>query len=253
MKPDTVKKVVVAAAMMSMLTLSFGCTVKPRATEPKSETAKAIIPLPVNSRGYVSARPTSYRLGYGDVIEVKFFHNGEYNETIAVRPDGRISLQRIGDIDVIGMTPMALDDIITESYAEILVNPDVTVFVREFGGQEVYVLGEVDKPGMYSLVKGMTVLRAIAAAGGAKHSGKMNSIMLVRSDEDMRQAEVSRLDVSLSSLSDNIRNDLPLKAYDIVYIPKTFVADVNDFISQLYDIILPPFDVWSRWSIWSNR
>jgi polysaccharide export outer membrane protein len=253
MKPDTVKKTLIAVAMISSLILSTGCTVKPRASEPKSEAAKAIIPLPVNSRGYVSARPASYRLGYGDVIEVKFFHNSEYNETVAVRPDGRISLQRIGDIDVVGMTPMALDDIVTESYAEILVNPDVTVIVREFGGQEVYVLGEVDKPGMYSLTKGMTILRAVAAAGGAKRSGKMNSIMLVRSDEEMRQAEVSRLDVSLSSMSENIRNDLPLKDYDIVYVPKTFVADVSDFITQLYDIILPPFDVWSRWSIWSNR
>ena len=81
-----------------------------------------------------------YQLGFGDVIEVKFFDNERFKETVKVRPDGRISLECIGDIFVAGMTPAQLDSLVTRTYAEIIQNPDVTIFVRDFGGYQVYVL-----------------------------------------------------------------------------------------------------------------
>ena len=62
-----------------------------------------------------AAHATEYVLGFGDVIEVKFFANSEYNEVVAVRPDGKISLQRVGDISVVGMPVSKLDDIITQT------------------------------------------------------------------------------------------------------------------------------------------
>jgi len=190
--------------------------------------------------------PDNYRLGYGDVIDVKFFNNDRYNETVAVRPDGRISLQRIGDIKVEGMSVDELDDIITKTYAEILIEPEVTVIVREFGGQQFYVMGEVEKPGTYTMSKGMSTLRAIVTAGGPKNSAKMSSVILIRGSEN-QNLMAERLNLEMTDLSSAMSQDKTLQPHDVVFVPRTFVADLNSFMSQFYDLALPPFDVWTRW------
>ena len=194
-------------------------------------------------------RSQPYRLGYGDVIEAKFFNTPEYNESVAVRPDGYISLQRVGDIYANGKTVSELDAEITQAYTEVLQNPDVTLLVRQFGGQQCYVMGEVEKPGMVNVAKGMTLLRAIAAAGGPKKSAKLSSIILIRS-QDFKTAEASRLDLSMGHLAKRMETDLTVNAYDVIYVPKTFIADVGAFMGQIYDIILPPFDAWARYEFW---
>jgi protein involved in polysaccharide export with SLBB domain len=196
-----------------------------------------------------SGRPAEYRLGYGDVVEIKFFYTPEYNETVTIRPDGYISLQRVGDIYVAGKTASELDQYITATYGEILQRPDVTVLVRQFGGQQCYVMGEVEKPGTIDVAKGMTMMRAIAAAGGPKKSAKMSSVILIRS-ADLKKAEASRIDLSFGHLAKKMESDLPITAFDVIYVPKTFVADVGAFMSQIYDIVIPPFDAWARYEYW---
>ena len=120
-------------------------------------------------------------MGYGDVIDVKFFYNENLNETLTIRPDGRITLPRLGDVLIVGMTPTQLDQLITEKYSEIVRGPDVTVIVREIGEEVVYVLGEVNDPGGYPLnPSGTTVLGAISLASGFKHTAKLSSIILIK-------------------------------------------------------------------------
>lgn len=194
-------------------------------------------------------RSSEYLLGFGDVIEVKFFNTPEYNETIAVRPDGYISLQRLGDIYVAGKSTVELDEEITKGYSEVLQNPDITILVRQFGGQQCYVMGEVERPGLISMAKGMTLMRAIAAAGGPKKTAKMSSVILIRS-EDLKKAEATRRDLSFGHLAEHMEADLAVNPYDVIYVPKTFVANVGAFMSQIYDIVLPPFDAWARYEFW---
>lgn len=208
---------------------------------------RAVLAAPVNR----PSRAPEYRLGFGDVLEVKFFNNSEYNETTAVRPDGKITLQRIGDISVVGMRVSQLDSIITASYAEILVHPDATVFVREFGGQFVYVMGEVQNPGSYAVTKGLSLLRAITTAGGPLHSAKMNSIILVRGDEHKNLA-AERFDLSATSLDKLLANDTPILPYDLVYVPKTFVSDLEVFLARIYQVVMPPLDLAARFQYYSN-
>ena len=195
-----------------------------------------------------TTRP-QYRLGYGDVIEVKFFNNPEYNDVITVRPDGRISLQQIGDIDVVGMSPSELSQHIRSVYGEILKQPNVTVILREFGGQFFYVMGEVERPGQFEFAKGMSVLRAIASAGGAKDSGKMSSVIVIRADQD-RNIEARRLDLSISDVAKQLDKDLTLHPYDMVYIPKTFIANLDRFVERVYNNVLPPTDLYYRYKYW---
>jgi polysaccharide biosynthesis/export protein len=212
----------------------------------KPQASQQVVQL---SQQMNSGRPAEYLLGYGDVVEVKFFYTPEYNETVTIRPDGYIALQRVGDIYVAGKTAAELDQYITTTYSEILQNPDVTVLVRQFGGQQCYVMGEVEKPGTIDVAKGMTMMRAIAAAGGPKKSAKMSSVILIRST-DLKKAEASRIDLSFGHLAKRMESDLPISAYDVIYVPKTFVADVGAFMSQIYDIVIPPFDAWARYEYW---
>jgi len=216
-----------------------------REAEPARSTAE-VVRL---SERMEPERGSEYLLGFGDVIEVKFFNTPEYNETIAVRPDGYISLQRLGDVYVAGKSTTELDEEITRGYGEVLQNPDITILVRQFGGQQCYVMGEVERPGLISMAKGMTLMRAIAAAGGPKKTAKMSSVILIRS-KDLKKAEASRRDLSFGHLAEHMEADLAVHPYDVIYVPKTFVANVGAFMSQIYDIVLPPFDAWARYEFW---
>lgn len=191
-----------------------------------------------------------YKLGFGDVIEVKFFNNEKFNETVTVRPDGRISLQKVGDILVAGMTPSELDMLITNAYSQIVKRPDVTVIVRQFGGYQVFVLGEVNKPGGFPLQQNMTILQAIAMAGGKKDTAKMGSVMILRRDEngELTAVKVNLADVVKGKSTENI----PVHAQDIVYVPKTFVANVSTFINQVFDGALPPLNAYLQVLFWTR-
>jgi len=240
-------RVSIITAILLCSTMWTSCAIKSQSAIAEMEDTQSNSQL-IREKGLAP----EYRLGYGDVIEVKFFNDSQFNETVPVRPDGRISLQRVGDINVVGMTPSELDNIITEAFTKILRNPDVTVIVREFGGQQCYVMGEVEHPGAYPITRGMTLLRAVAAAGGPKTGANLKSLVFVRKNADNRMI-AGRLDVSLAAIKENPRVDVAVQAYDMIYVPKTFISDVNAFVSQVYDLALPPLDVWTRYQYWYSR
>jgi protein involved in polysaccharide export with SLBB domain len=192
---------------------------------------------------------SEYALGFNDVIEIKFFNNAEFNETIKVRPDGRISMQRVGDIYVNGMTPSQLDTIITRTYAKFLRDPEVTIFVREFGAYQVYVFGEVTKPGGFPLQRNMTILQALATAGGPTKDGKLNSTILIRPAPEGSLAAI-KLDLTLPMQGVSLNTDLYVQPNDIIYIPRTYYAKVHDFMVDFWHITYPPIDLFFRYIIW---
>lgn len=192
-------------------------------------------------------RKSLYRLGYGDVIEVKFFDNQQFNREVMVRPDGRITLEKIGDIYVEGLTPSEIDSVITLQYRKILKTPDVTIFVKQFGNQKVYVTGEVNAPGGFQLERDMSVAHAITLARGVKRSGNINSVLIIRKSADGK-VRAKRVDLSrLFSVKEDAE-DYSVQALDIVYVPKTFIANVDVFVDQFFNLILPPVDVF--WRLW---
>jgi len=213
-------------------------------------------------RGKAAVLP-EYCLGFGDVLEVKFFNNERFNETVTVRPDGRITMEKIGDVFVTGMTPSQLDSLITNTYAEIIREPDVTVFVRQFGSYQAYILGEVNTPGGYPVERDFTLVQALAAAGGIKHTASIGSIMILRQGKGN---EVNALKIDISDYLDGEQlsiyiaekdlslamNEFYIQPQDIVYVPKTLIANVNDFLSQVYAGLLPPIDVYLRALLWSR-
>ena len=230
-----------------LLTLLVGCSTQTM----RSASAEQSVYQASTSNGI-----PEYQLGFGDVIEVKFFRNTQFNETVTVRPDGRISLQRVGDILVNGLTPTKLDSIITTAYAEFVREPDVTVFVREFGDYQVYVLGEVNHPGSYPVQRNMTVLQALASAGGHNTAtAQLGSVMVLRRDY---HGDISAFQVDLGkplktkSKQAIVLNNVPVLPQDIIYVPKKFLASSTEFLAMVWAGLLPPVDMYLRALLWSR-
>jgi polysaccharide export outer membrane protein len=194
--------------------------------------------------------PSEYVIGHGDAIDVLFLYSGDLNQlNLKVRPDGKISLPYVGDIVAAGRPVSALDSVITARYAEIIVNPDITVVVRDFRPEVVYAMGEFANPGGYAYRDGMTLTNALAAGGGPNKSGKRNEVLVIRRVAPDR---VVGIQVDINDLLSGKRFDLdvPLQAFDIVYVPKSEIARGQDFMVALKEIILTPTELYLRgWQV----
>jgi polysaccharide biosynthesis/export protein PslD len=186
-----------------------------------------------------------YRIGILDELEIRVRYHDRLNGVVKVRPDGRITLEDIGDVYVANMTPTELDTIITKAYSDLIHAPEVTVIVRSFASLSVYVLGEVRNPGAIELKPKMTVLQALAATSGPIRGAKMNSVMMLRRDTTGVLKAV-RLDLKASAVKKAEYQDLFVQPEDIIFVPKTFIASVDEFLTQVYAGVLPPLDIYFR-------
>lgn len=193
------------------------------------------------------ASAPGYRVQVGDRLEIKFFYSPELNEQVIVRPDGRISLQLIPDLEVANLTLEALSKQLTERYSTDLNNPQVTVIVREFGLQRVFVDGEVGTPGVVPLLGQMTALQAIALAGGMTETARATEVVVIRRGP-ASEPVVLRVDLKKARDGSNLAQDIGLAPLDIIYVPRSRIANVNLFVDQYIRKVLP-FDwvVGNRW------
>lgn len=174
-----------------------------------------------------------YRIEPGDTFDVKFFYSPDLNETVTVRPDGNISLQLIDDVRAAGLTPQELDDALTIAYTSKLPDkPDVSVIIKGFADQRIYVSGEVVAPGEYELKNKMTVLQAISAAGGFRNTAGRANVLVVRQDLGGR-SHIYRANVSDAGLIDAEGGTyIHLEPRDIVFVPMSGVATADLFVDQ---------------------
>jgi len=173
----------------------------------------------------------NYLIQQGDQLDIKFFYNPELNDVVVVRPDGRISLQLASEIQAAGLTPAQLTKSLEKNYEKELANPGITVIVRSFSSQRVYVDGEVNKPGMVALLGPLTVLQSIAEAGGLKDTAKTSQILIIRKTKDNKPEAIAVNLDDIRNAADGSKNIL-LAPYDVVYVPKSTVANINQFIDQ---------------------
>ena len=181
---------------------------------------------------------SEYIFQLGDVIEIKFFYTPELNERVTIRPDGRISLQLIDEVEVVGLTPSELDRTLTKKYSEVLNNPEVAVIVKEFTRQKVFVGGEVNLPGLIPYSGKLTSLQAIFQAGGFKNTAKLKNIVILR-NQGTEEPLFMTINLKEDLKKHTQHNDILLKPYDVVFVPKTNIAKINQFVNQYIRQLIP--------------
>ena len=175
-----------------------------------------------------------YRIETGDSLEIKFRAVKELDEVVTVRPDGMISLQIVGDQAAAGLTPEQLRRQLEAAYSKDFVTSDLAVIVRSFSGNSIYIGGEVAQPIRVALTGRVTTLRAIILAGGFKDTADRRRVVVRHEDGSCCQYDLK------SVIECKSRNqDIELRPYDIVYVPKSRIAKVNLFVEQYIDKVLP--------------
>jgi len=189
---------------------------------------------------------TKVRLAPGDVIDVKFFTAPELNESQTIRPDGRIALQLVGEVDVEGRSPQELGDELSRLYTPHLKKPDVTVIVRSFEGRRVFVGGEVKLPGMIPMPGQMTALEAIMYAGGFEPlTAALKNVVVIRYIGNQRYG--ASLDMHAAIKGKENSETFYLEPRDIVYVPRTKIVKVAQWIDQHINQLIPMIGIqWTR-------
>ncbi|MCB1950011.1 polysaccharide biosynthesis/export family protein [Nitrosomonas sp.] len=173
----------------------------------------------------VAEKLNPYQIQVGDVLEIKLLLNPELEEQVTVRPDGMVSTAVAQNVPAFGRTPEELQADLNERYKKHLSEPNLAVIVKNFAPTRIYVLGEVNSPGEYiSVGPNLTLLQALARAGGLKNSALTEQIMILRrGSADNPEIYAASYDNATSGLQPGA--DVRLAAYDVVYVPKTTIAD----------------------------
>ena len=175
------------------------------ATSPAPPRTAAAVPATTPVRTTSTANQPEYRIGGGDKLQINVYKESDLTQALQVRPDGRITLPLIGDLAAAGQTPMQLQRKLTESLREYVTNPVVTVMVVEVADRVVYVMGEVNTPGAVPLKGSMTVLQALAVAGGFKDFANKGGIKVLR-----KTPGSDRVETIPFSYKDALRTDAPV-------------------------------------------
>ncbi len=123
-----------------------------------------------------------YLIGPQDELNISVWKEPEVTRTVPVRPDGRISLPLINDVQAAGLTPLQLSKAITEKLNKYFTDPQVTVIVTAINSRRIFILGEVGRPGAYPLLPDMTVLQALSGAGGFSQFANLKGIYVLRNE-----------------------------------------------------------------------
>jgi polysaccharide export outer membrane protein len=162
------------------------CTIAPLAADgPKPADKKQPAAAPALSTD-------DYRLGPGDKLRIEVYKDPQLSQSVQVRPDGKVTLPLVGDLDASTKTPIELRDAIAVALKEYVTNPTVTVIVVEALASQVYVMGEVTHPGTMQLHGPTTILQALAMAGGFKEFANTKDVKVLRPRDGSTSVETIR-------------------------------------------------------------
>lgn len=244
------KRLPVVAAFVLVVVVSYGCSGGGKAAIAPGQMYDPEALQEFVARTGPPSFPTSeYRIQVGDRLDFTFlYHTNLTTRSVLVRDDGRISLPYVGDQMAAGFTPMGLDSVLTEKYAEILKQPNLTVSLASTSDRQVYVLGYVGHAGGFKFDRSISLVQALALAGGVSDGAKPQNTILIRRDGD----EVVGIEVDVKSIIEgrSVGSDIPLRNYDIVYVPKSRLKSVEEFSESVGKIIgLPLGTTLQGWQI----
>ena len=173
----------------------------------------------------------------GDKVDLKFYYAGELNESQQVAPDGTLTLQLVGLVQAAGKTPTDLSKELNDAYAAHLKYPQVAVIVRESAQRKIYVTGEVVTPGMIDLSYDMTIMDAIMNRGGfALTTAQTREVLVMRYENGQRRGY--KVDLQ-DAIEGGRHTDFQLQPQDIVFVPRTPITNIDNFIEQHITKMVP--------------
>lgn len=144
----------------------------PAQVSPEEEALRRSVGAPVD--------PNSYVIGAEDILQVRVWREPDLSGPVAVRPDGKISIPLIGDLQAGGNTPLKLAEMIKEGLVKYVTEPEVMVSVLSVNSKKYFVIGEVNRPGQYPLVVPTTISQALTIAGGFRDYADTKNILIMR-------------------------------------------------------------------------
>jgi protein involved in polysaccharide export with SLBB domain len=222
-----------AFLVLVLLAATAGCTSKPitvpALTEADLATLKAAANFPHEA----------YRLEPGDVVQIRYTHHPEMTQDDVIAPDGKINVKLVGEVDAAGKTTEELEQSLAKLTSEHLKDPEVNVSVVRFTEKLVYVGGEVTRPGPFPYRRGLTPLQAIAASGGFRDTARTDSVILVRNGGTTNF--IARKLNLQQVVMDGVKEPVALAPHDIIFVPRTDVADANIWVRQHISDMIPLF------------
>ena len=215
-------------ALVGAAFLMAGCAARTGDTaEPAAEGREALA---------TSVAP--YRLRSGDELSLRFLTDSEYDYVTPVTPSGTVVVPSGQEVRASGRTLAELKAVVEAAMTDYLLDPAVTVTIQRIAVKPVYVIGEVKKPGRIEYEGLITVSQALAAAGGLEAAGKPSSVMVVRTT-GVAEPTAFRVDISKVLSGRDLSEDAPLQPNDVVYVPKSVIGQVGEFVQLFFENIAP--------------
>jgi polysaccharide export outer membrane protein len=198
----------------------------PAVTEVSSSSVSAASPDGV--AGFHERNPR-YHLRKGDSFDLEMAFSPEFNQTVAVQPDGYVTLKGVGSIFVEGQTVPELTETLKAVYSKTLHDPVITIALKGFETPYFIAAGQVSKPGKYDLRSDLTVTEAVAIAGGFNDKAKHSQVVLFRPARGGGY-EAKLLNIKKLLASRNLSEDIELQPGDMVYVPQSAFSRIRPFL-----------------------
>jgi protein involved in polysaccharide export with SLBB domain len=220
----TISNILLLIICAAFISVNWGCRSPKPVNEKPQITSAAHTELPIT-------------LGPGDVLEVKFLYTPELNVTQVVRPDGKIALQMIGEVVVKGKSPAQLKEHLLKQYTEHLKDPEIVILVQSLYDRSVFVSGQVVRPSIVEMPTRMTAMEAIMRAGGFDwRQAEAESVLVLRHEGSRWKGYKLNLK---SAMEGTTTHCFYLQPKDIVHVPRTDIAKVDQWVDQHISRLIP--------------
>lgn len=234
------------ALIAAIVTIALaGCSENPEQSDRRASTTATSRLTPeqcaagaaIDEAAAMSGPDGSYLIQPGDTLSIDFYLNPEFNDEVTVRPDGMITMRVIGDTKAWGFSPAELAMNLDRAYISELRSPDAVVHVKNMPSRQVYVQGQVNKPGAFALEPGMTAVQAVSEAGGLTDDANHDAVLIRR---DLC-GQPTGIPIKLTAAMDHPdqKNDVALMSRDVIVVPRSGIANVDLFVKQYIQGLLP--------------
>ncbi|MGH9411802.1 MAG: polysaccharide biosynthesis/export family protein [Vicinamibacterales bacterium] len=208
---------VAAAALCASLLAAYPAAAQTRSVKtpaPAHSTPPAEIAAAA-AKGVTA--PSDYVIGPDDQLSILFWRDKDLSADVTVRPDGKISLPLLNDVQAAGLTPEQLREKVTEDAKRFIEDPNASVVVRQINSLKVFITGQVAKPGPYALTAPTTVLQLISTAGGLNEYAKSKKIVIMRTENGRPMSYAFNYNEVTNRRK--LQQNILLKAGDTVIVP----------------------------------